>query len=130
MAADMTMSYSYKPVFLLAFLDQMNAEGEASLEGVTDSFAEFYEDRIRAGKIPEKKPCIFTRGGYTQKEVEQLILRMPFRRFEDMGFMHHAKALGNIRLDRSIMHRLTDADIQTLKTACRTALKRYFGEEL
>ena len=130
MADDMNMSYSYKPVFLLAFLDQMNAEGEASLEGVTDSFAEFYEDRIKAGKIPEKKPCLFTRGGYTQKEVEQLILRMPFRRFEDMGFMHHAKALGNIRLDRSIMHRLTDADIQTLKTSCRTALQRYFGEEL
>ena len=42
MADDMNMSYSYKPVFLLAFLDQMNAEGEASLEGVTDSFAEFY----------------------------------------------------------------------------------------
>lgn len=31
---------------------------------------------------------------------------------------------------RSIMHRLTDADIQALKTACHTALRRYFGEEL
>ena len=48
--------------------------------------------------------------------MECLILSMPSRRF--------------VRLDRSIMHRLTDADIQTLKTACRTALHRYFGEEL
>jgi len=130
MAQDMTMSYSYKPVFILAFLDQMNAEGEASLESVTDSFAEFYEDRIKSGKIPEKRPCIFTKGGYTQKDVERLILTMPFRRFEDMSFMHHSKALGNIRLDRSIMHRLTDEDIQTLKTDCEKALQRYFGDEL
>ena len=130
MAQDMTMSYSYKPVFILAFLDQMNAEGEANLEGVTDSFAEFYEDRIKAEKTPEKKPCIFTKGGYSQKDVERLILTMPFKRFEDMGFMHHSKALGNIRLDRSIMHRLTDEDIQTLNTDCEKALQRYFGDEL
>ena len=108
----------------------MNEEGEARLEGVTDGFAEFYEDRIKAGKIPEKKPCIFTKGGYTPKDVERLILSMPFKRFEDMGFMHHSKALGNIRLDRSIMHRLTDEDIRTLQNDCHTALRRYFGEEL
>jgi len=57
-------------------------------------------------------------------------LNMPFKRFEDMGFMHHSKALGNIRLDRSIMHRLTDEDIQTLKIDCEKALQRYFGDQL
>lgn len=130
MAREMTMSYSYKPVFVLALLDQMNQEGEASLAGVTDSFAQFYEDRIKAGKAPEKKPCIFTRGGYTQKDVERLILNMPFKRFEDMGFMSHSKFLGVIRVDRSIMHRLTDEDIQDLKSDCEKALQRYFGNQL
>ena len=48
--------------------------------------------------------------------MECLILSMPSRRFISMG--------------SSIMHRLTDADIQTLRTACHTALRRYFGEEL
>ena len=130
MAREMTMSYSYKPVFVLALLDQMNQEGEASLEGVTDSFAQFYEERIEAGKAPEKKPCIFTRGGYTQKDVERLILNMPYKRFEDMGFMSHSKFLGIIRVDRSIMHRLTDEDKQNLKSDCEKALQRYFGNQL
>ena len=130
MAKEMTMSYSYKPVFILALLDQLNQEGEASLEGVVDSFAEFYEDRIRAGKIPEKKPCIFTKGGYTQKDVERLILSMPFKRFEDMGFISHSKNLGTIRIERSIMHRLTEKDIQDLKENCESALKKYFGDQL
>ena len=130
MAREMTMSYSYKPVFILALLDQLNAEGEASLEGITGSFAGFYEERIRAGKIPEKKPCIFTRGGYTQKDVERLILSMPFKRFEDMGFLHHSKFMGIVKLDRSIMHRLTEEDRRTLKQDCEKALQRYFGPEL
>lgn len=38
------------------------------------------------GLIPEKKPCLFTKGGYTDKDVERLILSMPFKRFEDMDF--------------------------------------------
>jgi len=130
MAREMTMSYSYKPVFVLALLDQMNQEGEASLEGVTDSFAQFYEDRIQAGKVPEKKPCIFTKGGYTQKDVERLILNMPFKRFEDMGFMSHSKFLGVIRMDRSIMHRLTDHDLEILRRSSNDALAKYFGDLL
>ena len=128
MAQDMTMSYSYKPVFLLALFDQLNSEGEASLDGIVDSFAEFYEDRIRDGKIPEKKPCIFTKGGYTQKDVERLILSMPFKRFEDMGFLYHSKFLGTIKIDRSIMHRLTEEDKEELKRNSQKALRRYFGE--
>lgn len=130
MAREMTMSYSYKPVFILALLDQLNRDGEAALSGIVDSFTEFYESRIRLGKIPEKKPCIFTKGGYTQKDVERLILNMPFKRFEDMGFISHSKYLGTVKLDRSIVHRLTDEDRQNLKTDCEKALQRYYGELL
>ncbi len=96
MVETMTMSYSYKPVFLLSFLDNMDDTGNARLEDVAASFARFYEERKEKGLPPEKKNCIFTRGGYTQKDVERLILTMPFKRFEDMHVMHHAKQLGTL----------------------------------
>ena len=127
MAETMTMSYSYKPVFILAFLDYMNDRGEASLEDVADGFASFYEERIKEGKPAEKKPCIFTKGGYSAKDVERLILSMPFKRFEQMGFMHHSKYLGTIALNRAIMHRLTEDDIHQLSSFCAKAIERYFG---
>lgn len=66
--------FSYKPVFMLAFLDNMNDAGEARLEDVARSFAAFYEDRLAHGLPAEKKNCIFTKGGYSQKDVERLIL--------------------------------------------------------
>lgn len=122
------MSYSYKPVFINAFLDHMDAEGEARLEYVCEEFAAFYEDRIAAGLPAEKKNCIFTKGGYSEKDVEKLILSMPFKRFEDMGFMHHSKYVGTIQLDKTIMKNFTDEDRQSLREYCQMALGRYFGE--
>lgn len=68
------------------------------------------------------------RGGYTLKDVERLILSMPFRRFEDMSVMHHAKQLGILQMDRELFLRLTEEDMKTIRQSCKRALDRYFGE--
>ncbi len=128
MAKQMNMSYSYKPVFVKAFLEHMGVDGEARLEDVVDEFKYFYDDRIAQGLLPEKKPCIFTKGAYTEKDVEKLILSMPFKRFEDMGFIHHSKCLGVIQLDRQIVKCLNDEDIYQLRKYSDMALKDYFKD--
>lgn len=128
MVTTMTMSYSYKPVFMLAFLDNMNENGQARIEDVVQEFASFYEQRLEQGKVAEKRPCIFTKGGYTDKDVERLVLSMPFKRFEDMNFIHHARHLGIIQLERAIVRRLESADIARIRDCCRAALRQYFGE--
>lgn len=121
---EMQMSYSYKPVFLIS---NMNEHGEAMLSDVAESFAWYYEDRIKKGLPAEKKNCIFTKGDYTRKDVERLILSMPFKRFEGMGYMRHSKYLGVIQIDKSIMKTLDDDDISTILTYCTDALERYWG---
>ena len=125
--SEMQMSYSYKPVFLISFISNMNEKGEASLADVAESFACYYEDRARKGLPPEKKNCIFTKGDYTLKDVERLILSMPFKRFEGMGYMRHSKYLGIIQIDKSIMKTFDDDDISTILTYCTDALDRYWG---
>ena len=126
MAKQMTMSYSYKPVFIKAFLDSMSEDGTARLEDIVQEFAAFYEDRIEHGLQAELKPCIFTKGGYTDKDVEKLILSMPFKRFEDMGFMHHTRNLGIVQLDRNIVKYLNEKDIADIRQFCDKALLNYF----
>ena len=130
MVTAMTMSYSYKPVFILAFLDHMDERGQARIEDVVQEFASFYEHRIEQGKAAEKRPCIFTKGGYTDKDVERLILSMPFKRFEDMNFMHHARHLGIIQLEKAISRRLESADIERIRECCQAALRQYFSESI
>ncbi len=124
---EMTMSYSYKPVFLTALLSCMNEKGEASIAEVTEEFKAYYEDRIKKGLPAEKRNCIFTKGGYETKDVESLILKMPFKRFEDMGYMRHSKYLGVIQIDKSIMKDWNENDTENIKECCREALERYWG---
>jgi len=130
MVNTMTMSYSYKPVFILAMLEQMDENGQARLEDIVSEFSGFYKDRIESGLKPEKKKCIFTRDNYefTEKDVEKLILSMPFKRFEDMNFMHHAKHLGVLKIDKAIMKRLSLKDIEKMRSSCVYALKKYFND--
>ena len=123
------MSYSYKPVFINAFLDHMNRDGEARLIDVVQEFNAFYKDRIERGLPAEKKPCLFTQGGYTENDVEKLILSMPFKRFEDMNFMHHSKYVGTIQINPIIVKRWTPEEIQSLRIYCDAALEKYFGSK-
>ena len=129
MVKQMTMSYSYKPVFLLSMIKNMDQTGSAKLADVAADFARYYEDRRAKGLPPEKKTCIFTKGGYTAKDVEQLILRMPFRRFEDMHAVHHAKQLGTIQFYKALFNQLTDDDLDQIREISNAALRRYFGED-
>ncbi|HEY4544716.1 MAG TPA: DEAD/DEAH box helicase family protein, partial [Tissierellaceae bacterium] len=54
----MDMSYSYKPVFLKAYIDNM-VENKAKVEDIVDTVVEFYEDRKNQGLIVEKKRSIY-----------------------------------------------------------------------
>lgn len=125
----MSMSYSYKPVFLISFISCMNEKGEANLGEIAESFAWYYENRIKQGLPAEKKNCIFTKGSYTIKDVETLILSNPFKRFEDMGYMHHSKYLGVLQIDKSIIKSFDDNDTSDLLTYCTDALDKYWDRK-
>ena len=128
MVETMTMSYSYKPVFMLAFVNNMDETGTARLDDVAREFARFYEARRGKGLPVEKKACIFTRGGYSQREVERLILSMPFKRFEDMHVMHHAKQLGTLQFYKQLYKQLTPEDLEKVKSWCHKGIEKYYGE--
>ena len=128
MVRQMNMAYSYKPVFLIAMLDNMDETGSAKLEDIAADFARFYKARREKGLPPEKKQCIFTKGSYTPKDVERLILNMPFRRFEDMHAVHHAKQLGTIQFYKSLFNQLTEEDFAQIRESSKEALRRYFGD--
>lgn len=125
---EMRLSYSYKPVFLISFLTCMNDKGEAKLNEIVDSFTAYYENRRERGLKPEKRKCIFTKGNYTAKDVQSLILSMPFRRFEDMGYMHHSKYIGVLQIDKSIMKNFDEEDMENILNYCYQALDRYWKE--
>lgn len=122
----MTMSYSYKPVFLISLISTMNEKGEAELNDVAYAFQSIIKIVKNKDCPLRRKKCIFTEDSYTLKDVEKLILSNPFKRFEDMGYMHHSKYLGILQIDKSIMKHFNDNDMSDLLTYCSEALDRYW----
>ena len=74
-----------------------------------------------------KKKCIFTKGEYSQKDVERLILSMPFKRYEDMHILHHSKHLGTLQFDKAFLRQLSDEDYTAIRESCHAAITKYFG---
>ncbi len=125
----MQMDHSYKPVFLLSFFEHMDEQGSARIEDVVDSFMEFYEERKQTGLMVEKNASILLTDTYTKKDVEQLMLSMPFKVYEEMGVMSHSRYIGTIQLDKQIAKRLDPEDIELIRQSCRDGINKYFGEE-
>lgn len=125
----MRMDHSYKPVFLLAFFNNMDADGIARIEDVVEDFINFYEERRRKGLIVEKGPSIFLSDKYSQKEAEQLLLSMPFKIYEEMGVMNHSKYIGTIQLKKQIVKRLNTKDIEEIKNTCNAGINNYYGKD-
>ncbi len=126
MVADMTMSYSYKPVLLKAFFSYADQDGRAAISDLTAYFRTYYEGRRDRGEIVENARSLFSRETYTDKEIERLILSNPFKRFEDMDMMHHSRTLGLIEMDKTVWKKLTEADKAEIFRICDEALERYY----
>ncbi|MEW5817493.1 MAG: hypothetical protein AB1798_19110 [Spirochaetota bacterium] len=127
MVNTMDMSASYKPVLLKAVFDHMDSDGKVRLEDVVSYFIDYYSLRAEKGLPVEKKTSIFARGGYTDKEVERLILGNPFKRFEDMHFMKHSRQLGYIELNSNISRRLTTEEKHWIVEWCGRKLDEYYS---
>ncbi len=130
MIKTMDMSYSYKPVFLLALLQHLDDKGGADLDVVTHSFAAFYEQRKARGLVAEKANSLMQKGGYSLRDVQKLILSYPFRRFEDMRCMKHAKQVGRIELDTTIRRQLSEEDRHWIRAWCEARIQAYYEKRL
>jgi len=122
----MAMTMSYKPVFLISFLACMNNEGIAELNEIVKCFKSYYDDRINNGLPPEKKNCIFFRKAVSEEDVKNLIIRMPFKRFYDMGFMSYSSTEDVLQLNRILLNDLDNRKISEIVNFCDKVLIDYW----
>ena len=126
MVRRMDMSYSYKPVLMLAVLRCADEKGRMKLCDLVSFFRQFYAERREAGLVVEKKNSLYCRLDATDKEIERNILSNPFKRFEDMQMMRHTKTLGIVEVDSSVWKQLTVEEKDEIHAVCVDKLKRYY----
>lgn len=126
MVRRMDMSYSYKPVLMLAVLECADPSGRMKLANLVSFFRTFYAKRREAGLSVEKKNSLYCREDITDKEIERNILINPFKRFEDMQMMRHTKTLGIVEVDPTIWKRLSQEEKGDIARVCNEKLTTYY----
>lgn len=127
MVRQMDMSYSYKPVLLMAILKNADSKGRIRLSDIVDYFRNYYETRRSNGTKVEKPNSIYAKVGYNDRDIEKNILINPFKRFEDMQMLRHTKTLGIVEVDSYVWKRLANDDKKEIKQICEEKLNNYFA---
>ncbi len=122
----MDMSFSYKPVLLLAIMELANDDGKASTKDIIDYVKCFYKARLKNGLVAEKASSMYQKGGYTDKEVEKNIFANPFKRFADMRFMQRSKDVNYIEINSNIVKKLSKEDFSEIIQICEKKLEEYY----
>jgi hypothetical protein len=123
----MEMSSSYKPVLLKAFLSVCDEQGRAGITEVAEAFGEFYKKR-REGSLPIEKPTMRMAdvANITLDDIKQILLSMPFEKFERRHYFRYARDLAFIEMKPSLWKQLTASDIEELRNACKRGIESYY----
>lgn len=126
MVEKMTMSYSYKPVFVNAILSKANFEGKVSLGDIISSFREFYNTRRSAHLVIEKPDSVFFREEYSDDEAQKTILRYPYARFAEMGMVSYDADNEEICIHKAIWDGMDSTEKDRLRSICHQKLDEYY----
>ncbi len=122
-------TFSYKMIFLLAFLKIRNDRGEADLPSLTDLYHRFYRGLLdRYGRC-EKEKNPYNRSEYLEDRprLQRSLLQNPFEKFERKRFFYHCRDLKYIAMDPVLREHLNDADDQKIREQMVADLKKYYA---
>jgi len=124
----MDMAASYKPVMIQAIIDLLDGQGRARLDEVVRKFLDFYLRRQQAGLLVERANARMANpGSLTLDMARDVMLSMPFRKFEQRKFLlHDRQDLAFIRFAPSLWRQLKPADLSAIKSTCDAKIASYY----
>ncbi|MBR6670995.1 MAG: DEAD/DEAH box helicase [Ruminococcus sp.] len=122
----MDMNHSYKPVLIKAILSCVDEKGCASIDEITNYFLLFYAERLKRNTIAEKSDSIFSKENVEHKAARMLILRHPFKTFEDRQMLRHSKTIGIIEIESTVWKNLSNEEKEHIINVCDVKLEEYY----
>ena len=122
-------SLSYKMPFLMAFSEEVNAIGDASIDRVLKKYSAFYQDRIQRGLPVDRKTCPYNEEFLKNRDsVRRSMLTNPFEKFERKRFMYYSRDLGVISMNHALYGQLTENDWENIRKQMKEDLADYYKE--
>ena len=124
----MKMSYSYKPLLILALLHAGNKNGVLTVNKAVQYFRAFYNDRRSKGLQAEKKKCIYQRVDITDQQIEGNIISNPVKALVESGFFFYNEKDRLFSILPEIWSVLDRKNKAALTRICNQKLKDYFND--
>ncbi len=124
----MKMSYSYKPVLVLALLHAGDKNGELTINKAAQYFRAYYDERRAKGLQAEKKKCIYQRVGITDQQIAGNIISNPVKVLVESGFFFYNEADELFSMSPEIWNVLDRKHKAVLTRICNQKLKDYFKD--
>lgn len=120
-------SCSYKMIFMLSVIKNIDRNGEANIDKVLDDYIRFYEDRIDLGLQVDKKACKYDKEKlHDRKDMKENMLVNPFEKYERKRFMFYSKDLAKIAFSSSLWETFNHQDLIDLQNEYRNHLINYY----
>jgi len=123
----MDMSASYKPVMLRALLGLADQDGRVQVDDAARAFHEFYRDRRRTSLVVEKASARMADPDMTTEAVRQLMLDMPFRKFEQKKFLKYDRDVAFVRFSPALWRHLDADDRAAIRAVCEAKIAEYYA---
>ncbi len=121
-------TFSYKMIFLLAFLKVRNERNEAGLPDILSLYKHFYTGLLSTYGRNERDKCPYNRSEYLddEKGLQRNLLANPFEKFERKRFFYHCRDLNYIAMDPVLAEKLTREDYRSVTNQMVDDLREYY----
>lgn len=123
----MKMNYSYKPVLLLAIIDNCLENKYVKVDAIVDYFIEYYNKRRENLLTIEKNESTFVKKTYDRSIARRTIMTYPVNIFRKKQFIIYDKSSDAISFDSSLYSHYRHNDFSEIKEKCYSLLENYYS---
>ena len=124
----MRMSYSYKPLLILALLHSGEQDGSIPIQNAAEYFREFYSERKSRGLPAEKKKCIYLRDDCTLDQVIANLVANPVKALVASGYFFYNEDTQVFSASPEIWSAMKRGKKASLTKICKQKLKEYYTD--
>ena len=124
----MKMSYSYKPILILAFLKFGDKNGCITIQEAATFFRKYYTDRKVHGLPVEKKPCIYLRDDVTDKQIITNLIANPVKALIESGYFFYNEKSQLFSVSPSLWEEIDGSSKSMITKICHQKLRDYYGD--
>ena len=126
----MNMSYSYKPILLLAMLKNNLINKAVAIDNIIDYYLEYYDERLTKSLVVEKQNSTFVKHPNDRQIARRTILTYPVKVLCNKNFIVFDKNTDSISFNKLLYADFDEQYLDKIETQCKLRLNQYYSSLL